>query len=75
MATDAAAPAAEGGASTAAAAPLRLAELVFQYGLPDDVVPDKAALAGQILEHVERNRAYRRAPILTPTAARTRPHG
>lgn len=64
------APAADSGASTAAAAPLRLAELVFQYGLPDDIVPDKAALAGQILEHVERNRAYPLRVVLTPTAAR-----
>ena len=41
--------------SSAAAGPAKLADLLFQYGLPDDVVSDKASLRQQILAVVERH--------------------
>jgi hypothetical protein len=41
------------------AAPLQLADLLFQFGLSDEVVPagEKAALRQRIVAHIEANGA------------------
>lgn len=50
---DAGAPA---GGAASSTAPTELAQLLYEYRLPDDVVPpaEKAALADKVLAHIER---------------------